>query len=63
MAYQIPVGVDELERRQKSLQRLQAMVREAEADIAAGRVGPFNAKETIHTVQSRIDKHLHRDSP
>jgi hypothetical protein len=62
MAHQIPADVDELER-QKSLQRLQVMVREAEADIAAGHVGPFNAEETMHAVQSRIDKHLHRDAP
>jgi hypothetical protein len=63
MAYQTSADVDELERRQQSLQRLQAMVCEAEAEIAAGRVGPFNAEETMHAVQSRIDKHLQRDAP
>lgn len=47
-------ALDSLERRQQSLQRLQAMVREAEEDVAAGRVGEFNAEQTMHAVNERI---------
>jgi putative addiction module CopG family antidote len=49
-------ALDALERRQKSLQRLQAMVREAEEDIEAGRVGPFNVEETMRAVMNRVDQ-------
>jgi putative addiction module CopG family antidote len=45
-----------LERRQQSLQRLQAMVREADADIDAGRVGTFDAEATMRAVMKRVNE-------
>ncbi len=46
-------ALDTLERRQRSLEKLQAMVREADKDIAAGRVGPFDKEATMRSVLSR----------
>lgn len=43
-------ALDALERRQQSLQRLREMVREAEEDVAAGRVGCFDADATMRAV-------------
>ena len=43
-----------LEKRQFGLNELQAMVAEADADIAAGRVGPFDAEETKRAVRERL---------
>jgi len=48
-------ALDSLERRQQSLQRLQAMVREAEEDVAAGRVGCFDAEATMRAVMARVE--------
>jgi putative addiction module CopG family antidote len=48
-------AMDALEKRQRGLQTLRNMVREADEDIAAGRVGPFNADETKAAVQQRLD--------
>ncbi len=47
-------AIDTLEKRQLGLRRLQDMVREADADIAAARVGPFNADETKSAVRERF---------
>ncbi len=49
-------AIDTLEKRQRGLQELRNMVREADEDIAAGRVGPFNAKETKAAVRKRLQK-------
>jgi hypothetical protein len=47
-------ALDTLERRQRSLQQLQAMVREANENIASGRVGPFNNEATGAAVDARM---------
>lgn len=47
-------ALDTLERRQRSLEKLQAMVREAEEDIATGRVGPFDKEATMRAVMERV---------
>jgi putative addiction module CopG family antidote len=48
-------ALDTLERRQQSMKRLQDMVREAEEDVAAGRVGYFDAEVTMRAVMARVD--------
>jgi Arc/MetJ-type ribon-helix-helix transcriptional regulator len=48
-------ALDTLERRQQSLKRLQDMVREAEEDVTAGRVGYFDAEATMRAVMARVD--------
>ena len=45
--------LDALELRQQSLQRLREMVREAEDDVAASRVGYFDADATLRAVMAR----------
>lgn len=57
--YQTPEDVlraamDTLERRQHGLQEIRQMVKEAEDDLAAGRVGPFNAEETKRAVREQL---------
>ena len=47
-------AMDTLERRQRGLQDLRRMVEEADADIAAGRVGPFDAEEMKRNVRERL---------
>ena len=47
-------ALDALER-QQSLQRLREMVREAEDDVAASRVGYFDADATLRAVMARVD--------
>ena len=54
-------AIDTLEKRQRGLQTLRGMVREADEDIAAGRVGPFNADETKAAVKERLEAHGIRD--
>ena len=49
-------ALDALERRQHSLQRLREMVREAEEDVAAGRVGCFDAEATMRAVMARVEQ-------
>ena len=39
-------AIGTLERQQQGIQELQAKVREAEDDVGAGRVAPFDAEET-----------------
>jgi putative addiction module CopG family antidote len=48
-------ALDALERREESLKRLQEMVREAEEDVAAGRVGYFDAEATMRAVMARVE--------
>lgn len=48
-------ALDALERRQQSLRRLREMVREAEDDVAAGRVGHFDADATMRAVMARVE--------
>jgi len=50
-------ALDTLERRQRGLEELRQMVREADDDIAAGRVGPFDAEETKRSVRQRLSRH------
>ncbi len=47
-------AIDTLEKRQLGLRELRDMVREADANIAAGRVGPFVADETKAAVRQRL---------
>lgn len=50
-------AIDTLEKRQRGLRTLREMVREADEDIAAGRVGPFNADETKKAIKKRLEAH------
>ncbi len=50
-------AIDTLEKRQRGLETLRHMVREAEEDIAAGRVGPFHPDETKRAVRQRLEAH------
>jgi Arc/MetJ-type ribon-helix-helix transcriptional regulator len=50
-------AIDTLEKRQRGLRVLLDMVREADEDIAAGRVGPFHAEETKSAVKKRLQAH------
>jgi putative addiction module CopG family antidote len=50
-------ALDTLEKRQRGLRDLRQMVKEADDDIAAGRVGPFNAEETKRAVRQRLSQH------
>ena len=50
-------AIDTLEKRQRGLRELQDRVREADEDIAAGRVGPFHADETKRAVRERLAEH------
>lgn len=47
-------AMDSLERRQRGLEQLRQQVQEAEADIAAGRVAPFDAEQTKRNVRERL---------
>jgi Arc/MetJ-type ribon-helix-helix transcriptional regulator len=47
-------AIDTLEKRQRGTQQLRDMVREADEDIAAGHVGPFDADETKNAVRIRL---------
>ncbi len=47
-------AMDTLEKRQRGLEQLQQMVREADDDIAAGRVAPFDADQTKRVVRERL---------
>jgi Arc/MetJ-type ribon-helix-helix transcriptional regulator len=50
-------ALDALERRQRGLEELRQMVRQADADIAAGRVGPLDADQTKRAVRERLSRH------
>ncbi|MFO7907514.1 MAG: hypothetical protein R6U98_33005 [Pirellulaceae bacterium] len=50
-------AIDTLERRQCGLETIRNMVREAEEDIAAGRVGFFDRDETKRAVEERFEAH------
>ncbi len=47
-------ALDALERRERGLESLRALVREAEEDVVAGRVGTFHVEQTISAIQSRL---------
>lgn len=47
-------AINTLEKRQRGLRAIRDMVHEADEDIAAGRVGPFNADETKSAVKKRL---------
>lgn len=47
-------AMDSLERRQRGLEQLRQQVQEADADIAAGRVGAFDAEQTKRNVRERL---------
>ena len=49
-------AMDTLERRQRGLLELRQMVEEADADIAAERVGPFEAEEMKRNVRERLQR-------
>jgi Arc/MetJ-type ribon-helix-helix transcriptional regulator len=49
-------AMDTLEHRQRSLAKLQAMVREAEESIAAGRLGVFDREAIKRDVRERLEK-------
>ena len=50
-------AIDTLEKRQRGLRELRDKVSEADADIAAGRIGPFDPKETKSAVRKRLAEH------
>lgn len=47
-------ALNALEHRQNGLRQLQEMVREADEDIAHGRVGPFDPEQTKQAVRARL---------
>lgn len=47
-------AMDTLERRQRGLQELRQIVQEADAEILAGLVGPFDATATKRAVRERL---------
>jgi Arc/MetJ-type ribon-helix-helix transcriptional regulator len=50
----IEQALDALERRQHGLVAIREMVRVADADMAAGRVGPFNVEQTMAAIEARL---------
>jgi len=53
----ITAALDALELRQASQQKLQKMINEAEDDVIHGRVGPFDAEETMRQVRLMTKLH------
>ncbi|MGD9632482.1 MAG: type II toxin-antitoxin system ParD family antitoxin [Pirellulales bacterium] len=47
-------AMDTLERRQRGLVAMRAMVAEAEADVDAGRTGPFDREAVKREVRERL---------
>jgi Arc/MetJ-type ribon-helix-helix transcriptional regulator len=50
----IEQALDALERRQRGLATIREMVREADADVVAGRVGPFDVERTMAAIETRL---------
>lgn len=50
-------ALDTLEKRQRGLKELRQMIQKADNDIAAGRVGPFDAEQTKRAVRERLSQH------
>ena len=50
-------AIGTLEKRQHGLERIRVMVREADLDIAGGRIAPFDADETKRIVRHRLADH------
>jgi len=48
-------AIGTLEKRQRGLTTLRAMAAEGDEDIAAGRVGPFDADKTKSAVRMRLE--------
>jgi antitoxin ParD1/3/4 len=53
-------ALDALECRERGLESLRALVREAEEDVVAGRVGTFQVEQTINAIQSRLANSLEK---
>lgn len=47
-------AIDTLERRQRGLKQLREMVGEADVDIQAGRIAPFDADQTKAVVREQL---------
>lgn len=47
-------AMDKLEKRQRGLQQLRQLTQEAEADLEAGCVGPFDAEQTKRAVREQL---------
>lgn len=47
-------AMDTLERRQNGLEELRRKVQEADADLTAGRAGPFDARQTKLAVREQL---------
>ena len=50
-------ALDALEHRQRGLAEIRRQVAEAHADVASGRVGPFDAERTKQAVRRRLREH------
>ena len=50
-------AIDSLEKRQHGLEKIRVMVREADLDIVAGRIAPFDAEESKRIVRQRLADH------
>ena len=50
-------ALDTLEKRQRGLREVRQMIREADDDIAAGRVAQFDAEDTKRAVRERLRQH------
>jgi putative addiction module CopG family antidote len=50
-------ALDSLEKRQRGLREVRQMIQEADDDVAAGRVGQFDAEETKRAVRDRLRQH------
>lgn len=48
------VRTDDMERPRLALEEVRQMVREADADLEAGRVGPFDREQTKREVRERL---------
>jgi antitoxin ParD1/3/4 len=50
-------ALNSLEKRQRGLSELRQLIQVADADVAADRVGQFNAEETKRAVRERLRQH------
>lgn len=50
-------ALDRLEKRQQGLKELRQMIKVADDDIDAGRVGPFDAEATKRAVRDRLSQY------
>lgn len=54
-------ALDTLEKRQLGIRELRQMVSEADEDIAAGRVAPFDAEATKRAVREQLNQGSERE--